>query len=76
MIGCSPIGNLAVDTLAKGSVEMYLIMCKLDKAKTYSWAIPVSMVGKFELPFNILDCQVTKIKMICHDAKKVVATSA
>ncbi|PON93581.1 Geranylgeranyl reductase/cyanobacteria [Trema orientale] len=64
IIGGGPAGGSAAETLAKGGVETYLIERKLDNCKPCGGAIPLCMVGEFELPLDIIDRRVTKMKMI------------
>eukprot|EP00250_Pteridium_aquilinum_P024333 c28934_g1_i1 orf=262-1707(+) len=64
VIGGGPAGGCAAETLAKGGIETYLIERKLDNAKPCGGAIPICMVGEFDLPMDIIDRRVTKMKMI------------
>ncbi|KAK9116718.1 hypothetical protein Sjap_015665 [Stephania japonica] len=64
VIGGGPAGGAAAETLAKGGVETFLIERKLDNAKPCGGAIPLCMVGEFDLPLDIIDRKVTKMKMI------------
>ncbi|KAJ8772950.1 hypothetical protein K2173_028127 [Erythroxylum novogranatense] len=64
VIGGGPAGGSAAETLAKGGVETYLIERKLDNCKPCGGAIPLCMVGEFDLPLDIIDRRVTKMKMI------------
>ncbi|KAK9119244.1 LOW QUALITY PROTEIN: hypothetical protein Scep_017337 [Stephania cephalantha] len=64
VIGGGPAGGAAAETLAKGGVETFLIERKLDNAKPCGGAIPLCMVGEFDLPLDIIDRRVTKMKMI------------
>ncbi|KAF2311318.1 hypothetical protein GH714_021716 [Hevea brasiliensis] len=64
VIGDGPAGGAAADTLAKGGIETYLIERKLDNCKPCGGAIPLCMVGEFDLPMDIIDRKVTKMKMI------------
>uniref|UniRef100_A0A2P2J0P0 Uncharacterized protein MANES_14G078700 n=1 Tax=Rhizophora mucronata TaxID=61149 RepID=A0A2P2J0P0_RHIMU len=64
VIGGGPAGGSAAEALAKGGVETYLIERKLDNCKPCGGAIPLSMVGEFDLPLDIIDRRVTKMKMI------------
>eukprot|EP00250_Pteridium_aquilinum_P005092 c15237_g2_i1 orf=1-369(-) len=50
VIGGGPAGGCAAETLAKGGVETFLIERKLDNAKPCGGAIPICMVGEFDLP--------------------------
>ena len=64
VIGGGPAGGCAAETLAKGGIETYLIERKLDNAKPCGGAIPICMVGEFDLPLDIIDRKVTQMKMI------------
>ncbi|KAK1307896.1 hypothetical protein QJS10_CPA09g01520 [Acorus calamus] len=64
VIGGGPAGGCAAETLAKGGVETFLIERKLDNSKPCGGAIPLCMVGEFDLPLDIIDRRVTKMKMI------------
>ncbi|KAK4768114.1 hypothetical protein SAY87_003255 [Trapa incisa] len=64
VIGGGPAGGSAAETLAKGGVETILIERKLDNRKPCGGAIPLCMVGEFNLPLDIIDRKVTKMKMI------------
>ncbi|XP_020693966.1 geranylgeranyl diphosphate reductase, chloroplastic isoform X1 [Dendrobium catenatum] len=64
VIGGGPAGGAAAETLAKGGVETVLIERKLDNSKPCGGAIPLCMVGEFDLPLDIIDRKVTKMKMI------------
>ncbi|GAV85260.1 Pyr_redox_2 domain-containing protein, partial [Cephalotus follicularis] len=64
VIGGGPSGGSAAETLAKGGIETYLIERKLDNCKPCGGAIPLCMVGEFNLPLDIIDRKVTEMKMI------------
>ncbi|KAK9684548.1 hypothetical protein RND81_10G217400 [Saponaria officinalis] len=64
VIGGGPAGGCAAETLAKGGIETYLIERKMDNCKPCGGAIPLCMVGEFDLPLDIIDRRVTKMKMI------------
>lgn len=64
VIGGGPAGGAAAETLAKGGIETFLIERKLDNCKPCGGAIPLCMVGEFDLPLDIIDRRVTKMKMI------------
>lgn len=64
VIGGGPAGGSAAETLAKGGVETFLIERKLDNCKPCGGAIPLCMVGEFDLPLDIIDRKVTRMKMI------------
>lgn len=64
VIGGGPAGGAAAETLVKGGIETILIERKLDNCKPCGGAIPLCMVGEFDLPLDIIDRKVTKMKMI------------
>ncbi|KAJ7526571.1 hypothetical protein O6H91_16G012700 [Diphasiastrum complanatum] len=64
VVGGGPAGGSAAETLAKGGIETFLFERKLDNAKPCGGAIPLCMVGEFDLPQDIIDRKVTKMKMI------------
>ncbi|XP_031105696.1 geranylgeranyl diphosphate reductase, chloroplastic [Ipomoea triloba] len=64
VIGGGPAGGCAAETLAKGGIETFLIERKMDNCKPCGGAIPLCMVGEFDLPLDIIDRRVTKMKMI------------
>ncbi|XP_024361266.1 geranylgeranyl diphosphate reductase, chloroplastic [Physcomitrium patens] len=64
VVGGGPAGGCAAETLAMGGIETFLIERKLDNAKPCGGAIPLCMVGEFDLPPEIIDRKVTKMKMI------------
>ncbi|HEY9663164.1 MAG TPA: geranylgeranyl reductase [Allocoleopsis sp.] len=64
VVGSGPAGSSAAETLAKAGIETYLIERKLDNAKPCGGAIPLCMVSEFDLPPEIIDRRVRKMKMI------------
>jgi geranylgeranyl reductase len=64
VVGGGPAGSSAAETLAKAGIETFLFERKLDNAKPCGGAIPLCMVEEFDLPLNIIDRQVRKMKMI------------
>jgi geranylgeranyl reductase len=64
VVGGGPAGSSAAETLAKAGIETYLFERKLDNAKPCGGAIPLCMVSEFELPPQIIDRRVRKMKMI------------
>lgn len=64
VVGSGPAGSSAAETLAKAGIETYLIERKLDNAKPCGGAIPLCMVDEFDLPPEIIDRRVRKMKMI------------
>eukprot|EP00879_Flechtneria_rotunda_P014298 GHRR01014938.1.p1 GENE.GHRR01014938.1~~GHRR01014938.1.p1 ORF type:complete len:232 (+),score=43.29 GHRR01014938.1:70-696(+) len=71
VIGGGPSGACTAETLAKGGIETYLIERKLDNCKPCGGAIPLCMVQEFDLPQEIIDRKVTKMKMISPSNREV-----
>eukprot|EP00249_Psilotum_nudum_P013266 c24248_g2_i1 orf=99-602(+) len=64
VVGGGPAGSSAAETLSKAGIESFLIERKLDNAKPCGGAIPFCMVDEFDLPLDIIERRVTKMKMI------------
>ncbi|MGL5807567.1 MAG: geranylgeranyl reductase [Xenococcaceae cyanobacterium] len=64
VVGSGPAGSSAAEILAKAGIETYLFERKLDNAKPCGGAIPLCMVSEFDLPPEIIDRRVRKMKMI------------
>ena len=64
VVGGGPAGSCAAETLVKAGIETYLFERKLDNAKPCGGAIPLCMVDEFDIPLEIIDRQVRKMKMI------------
>lgn len=64
VVGSGPAGSSAAETLAQAGIETYLFERKLDNAKPCGGAIPLCMVSEFNLPIEIIDRQVRRMKMI------------
>ena len=64
VVGGGPAGSCAAEVLAKAGIETYLFERKLDNAKPCGGAIPLCMVAEFDLPPEIIDRKVRKMKMI------------
>lgn len=64
VVGGGPAGSSAAEILAKAGIETYLIERKLDNVKPCGGAIPLCMVSEFDLPPEIIDRRVRKMKMI------------
>jgi geranylgeranyl diphosphate/geranylgeranyl-bacteriochlorophyllide a reductase len=64
VVGGGPAGSCAAETLVRAGIETYLIERKLDNAKPCGGAIPLCMVEEFQLPPEIIDRKVRKMKMI------------
>lgn len=57
--------------MAQAGIETFLIERKLDNCKPCGGAIPICMVGEFDLPEEIIDRKVTKMKMISPSNREV-----
>ena len=64
VVGSGPAGSSAAEVLAKAGIETYLFERKLDNAKPCGGAIPLCMVDEFDLPPEIIDRRVRKMRMI------------
>lgn len=64
VVGGGPAGSCAAERLAKAGIDTYIFERKMDNAKPCGGAIPLCMVDEFELPANIIDRKVRKMKMI------------
>lgn len=64
VVGGGPAGACAAETLAQGGIETYLFERKMDNCKPCGGAIPLCMVDEFDLPVDIIDRKVRKMKMI------------
>jgi geranylgeranyl diphosphate/geranylgeranyl-bacteriochlorophyllide a reductase len=64
VVGSGPAGSSAAEVLVKAGIETYLFERKLDNAKPCGGAIPLCMVDEFDLPPEIIDRRVRKMRMI------------
>lgn len=64
VVGGGPAGACAAETLANAGVETFLFERKMDNCKPCGGAIPLCMVDEFDLPVDIIDRKVRKMKMI------------
>lgn len=64
VVGGGPAGACAAETLAKAGIETFLFERKMDNCKPCGGAIPLCMVDEFDLPVDIIDRKVRKMKMI------------
>ncbi|KAK9917119.1 hypothetical protein WJX75_001066 [Coccomyxa subellipsoidea] len=71
VIGGGPSGACTAETLAAGGIETFLIERKLDNCKPCGGAIPLCMVDEFDIPAEIIDRKVTKMKMISPSNREV-----
>jgi len=72
VVGGGPSGACAAEIFAQDkSIETYLIERKFDNAKPCGGAIPLCMVGEFNLPESIIDRKVRRMKMISPSNEEV-----
>ena len=72
VIGGGPSGACAAEVLAKNpDIECVLFERKMDNAKPCGGAIPVCMVEEFNLPMEIIDRKVRKMKLISPTNREV-----
>ena len=71
VIGGGPSGACCAESLAAGGVEAFLFERKMDNCKPCGGAIPICMVEEFDLPMEIIDRRVTKMKMISPSNREV-----
>jgi len=71
VVGGGPSGACAADTLASAGIETFLIERKMDNCKPCGGAIPLCMIDEFDLPMEIVDRKVTKMKMISPSNRAV-----
>jgi geranylgeranyl reductase len=71
VVGGGPSGACAAETLAKAGIETFLFERKLDNCKPCGGAIPLCMIDEFDLPMEIVDRKVTKMKMISPSNRAV-----
>lgn len=64
VVGGGPAGACAAETLALGGVEAVMFERKMDNCKPCGGAIPLCMVDEFDLPVELIDRKVRKMKMI------------
>merc|ERR1719484_289243 len=65
VVGGGPSGSCAAEILAQEpNIDTYIIERKMDNAKPCGGAIPLCMVDEFDLPSEIIDRKVRKMKMI------------
>src|SRR4028118_122086 len=64
VVGSGPAGSSAAETLAKAGIETSWFERKQDNARPCGGAIPLCMVSEFDLPPEIIDRRVRKMKMI------------
>jgi len=72
VVGGGPAGSCAAEILAQNpSIECIMFERKFDNAKPCGGAIPVCMVEEFNLPSEIIDRKVRKMKLISPTNREV-----
>ncbi|CAM9527150.1 unnamed protein product [Choristocarpus tenellus] len=72
VIGGGPSGACAAEILAEcPDIEAYIFERKMDNAKPCGGAIPLCMVEEFDLPTDIIDRKVRRMKMISPTNREV-----
>ncbi|CEL99921.1 unnamed protein product [Vitrella brassicaformis CCMP3155] len=73
VIGGGPAGASAAEIFAENGdmVETFMVERKMDNCKPCGGAIPLCMVEEFNLPENIVDRKVRKMKMISPSNREV-----
>ena len=72
VLGGGPAGSCAAEILAQNpAIECTLFERKMDNAKPCGGAIPLCMVDEFQLPAEIIDRKVRKMKMISPTNREV-----
>jgi len=72
VVGGGPSGACAAEIFAQEpNIDTYLFERKMDNAKPCGGAIPLCMVDEFQLPPEIIDRKVRKMKMISPTNREV-----
>lgn len=71
VVGGGPSGACTAETLAEGGIETFFFERKMDNCKPCGGAIPLCMIEEFDLPNEIIDRKVTKMKMISPSNREV-----
>ncbi|CAN0097711.1 unnamed protein product, partial [Heterosigma akashiwo] len=72
VIGGGPSGSCAAEELARDkNIETVLFERKMDNAKPCGGAIPLCMIDEFQLPMEVVDRKVRKMKMISPTDREV-----
>uniref|UniRef100_A0A0G4FV03 Geranylgeranyl diphosphate reductase, chloroplastic n=1 Tax=Chromera velia CCMP2878 TaxID=1169474 RepID=A0A0G4FV03_9ALVE len=73
VVGGGPAGACAAEIFAenKDMVDVYLFERKMDNCKPCGGAIPLCMIDEFSLPREIVDREVTSMKMISPSGNEV-----
>merc|ERR1712078_842039 len=64
IVGGGPAGACAAEECAKAGIETFMIERKMDNCKPCGGAIPLCMIDEFDLPSEIIDRKVNRMKMI------------
>mmetsp|Transcript_7216 Transcript_7216/g.18460 ORF Transcript_7216/g.18460 Transcript_7216/m.18460 type:complete len:516 (+) Transcript_7216:297-1844(+) len=71
VVGGGPAGACTAEVLAEQGLETYLIERKMDNCKPCGGAIPLCMIDEFDLPPEIIDRKVNRMKMISPSNREV-----
>jgi geranylgeranyl reductase len=72
VVGGGPAGASAAEVFADDpDVEVFMFERKMNNAKPCGGAIPLCMVGEFDLPSNIIDRKVRRMTLISPTDKEV-----
>lgn len=72
IVGGGPSGSCAAEIFAQyPEVETYIFERKMDNAKPCGGAIPLCMIDEFQLPPEIIDRKVRRMKMISPTDREV-----
>merc|ERR1719410_2908988 len=71
VVGGGPAGACAAEECAKAGCETFMIERKMDNCKPCGGAIPLCMIDEFDLPSEIIDRKVNRMKMISPSNREV-----
>ena len=71
IVGGGPAGACAAEECAKNGCETFMIERKMDNCKPCGGAIPLCMIDEFDLPSEIIDRKVNRMKMISPSNREV-----
>ena len=74
VIGGGPSGSCAAEILAKAGIKTWIFERKLDNAKPCGGAIPLCMVGEFDIPETVVDRKV-RYFLLCEFSSKFLRLS-
>ena len=70
VVGGGPSGSCAAEIFAQDkSIDTVFFERKLDNAKPCGGAIPLCMVGEFDLPETVVDRKVRRIKIVLYNVQ-------